>query len=124
MRTADEAAAKLREEGEQVDAIIRNIQANRGLVTRQARQALVQPPVMGKKPSSAARCRSRPKAGAATPAAPRDAPDVPMAAGERYIPPHMRTSSRGRAAPNKRAGTEQEDQRGNKYLTLPMPHEA
>ena len=122
MKTADEAAAKLREEGEKIDASIRNIQASKDLATRQARQALAQPAAAAtNKPSAAARSRSRPKAGGAAPAAPAagGAPDVAMAAGERYIPPHMRTSSKGRAVPTQRAGAEFDEQRGSKYLMLP-----
>ena len=70
MKLAEEAAAKLREESEKIDAIIRNIQANKGLVTRQARQALAQPAAAEpKKPPAAARQRSRPKARGASPAA-------------------------------------------------------
>ena len=122
MKTADETAAKLREEGETIDAIIRKIQAIKDLVTRQARQALAQPAAAAtNKTSAAARSRSRPKAGGAPPATPvaGGAPDVAMAAGERYIPPHMRTSSKGRAVPKKRAGAESDEQRGSKYLMLP-----
>ena len=122
MKLAEEAAAKLREENNNIEASIRNIQANKDLVTRQARQALAQPAAAEpKKSPAAARQGSRPKARGRSPAAPAGTanPDVAMPSGERYIPPHMRNTSKGRVAPKKRAGSAADEQRGSKYLMVP-----
>ena len=116
MKQADEAAAKLREASEKIGASIRNIQASRDMVTRQARQALVQPTAAAPKQTPAmARSRSRPKAAGTAPATPATggAPDVAMPSGELYIPPHMRNHSKGRGPPKKRAGAEAAEQRGS-----------
>ena len=122
MKKTEDAAAKLREEHEQIQASIRTIEANRDLVTRQARQALAQPAAAEpKKPPAATRQASHAKTRGRSPAAPAGAanPDVAMPSGELYIPPHMRNNSKGRVAPRKRAGSAADEQRGSKYLMVP-----
>ena len=122
MKLAEDAAAKLREENEKIEASIRKLQASKDLVTRQARQALAPQPAAAepKKPPAATRQASRAKPRGRSPAAPAgpDKPDAAMPSGERYIPPHQRNTSKGRMAPKKRAGSVADEQRGAKYFMV------